>query len=207
VTQWLLPVAGTITAWMWDRYGPDAPIFGQIGWTVVTLMWMVWLVTRPTGRYLQSRRGTMTLILVFVITGSLCTAAFWIAGRSVPADESVLRHQLRLELAELIARGRMLQNNVVTAGNRLLDQTQTAALFDAVAAWHMEVIRFVQARISNADAMRLMAPATTGHYPPGIETPILFDNGRAGVPLMQSWDYLVSDLAALEAFLAARPEP
>ncbi|HJZ78086.1 MAG TPA: hypothetical protein VKE51_40445 [Vicinamibacterales bacterium] len=120
-------------------------------------------------------------------------------------SERQARHQIRNELADLIASGRVFQNSVVNAGSGI-QREQAMALVSSVSDWHTRVLRFTEKQISHADAMRLIIPATTGHYPRGIEKTILFDGGKSGVALMPSWDLLSSDLAALESFLAARPE-
>ena len=199
--------------WVWGVLSVATALTGLV----------VILLSNPTHRLLSRmhrRRPRMALLLVFLICGSVGAVAWHLstakedvaeaaalaARQETLAVEKAARHQLRNELADLIVRGRMLQTSVVNAGKGWLKQEQIGGLFSAVTNWHMEVLQFVAKRIGTADAMRIMAPTPSVQYPPGIQDPILTDGGKSGTPLAPMWDFLATDIAALEALLAQRPE-
>jgi len=155
----------------------------------------------------------LVIALGAVVGGGLFGVAWWWIGKesvengsSEAEAEAAARHKLRNELSELIASGRIHQNSLVTVGRGFLDRDRTFALTQAIDEWHMRVIKFTAQNISQADAGRVMAPTPSVQYPKGLQDTILFDGGKSGIPIFQSWDILVSDLGHLERFLDSRPE-
>ena len=127
---------------------------------------------------------------------------------SVEVIAKIRRHQLRNEMADRIARGRLFQSNVraFTLGGFQNPDAHGRQLLTGISTWHMEVLSFIGKNISHADAMRLMAPALSAQYPPGVQGPQRIHGSEGFFNFEHSWDCLTSDIAALEDFLRGTPE-
>jgi hypothetical protein len=129
--------------------------------------------------------------------------------QSITAQERAERFALRIQITELIQRGRILETNMLKIGKRQIPNPRpvVASLVNDTVKWHVEVTRLAETNFGHVEAMKVMSPPVVIDFPPGLDGLQSFRDGKpGGYDLTSSWTQVVGDLAVLERFLNERPE-
>jgi len=118
------------------------------------------------------------------------------------------RHDLRNAIAEKLADGRLLQQQLIAlAAGRVPNVPQhIGPLLDTITQWHMSLIRLLHQRVGSADAAAALVPRPRTDYPRGVQGGHQFADGTGGYSLEASWDILEGGVERLEQLLRDKPE-
>lgn len=87
---WLVVLAAAVTGGMWDKYGPSEPVFGVIGWILVSTLWVLVALNSKLGHELlgkhKTKAGHFSVAAAFF--GIVICGLVYVLSGSAPKEET-----------------------------------------------------------------------------------------------------------------------